>query len=187
MPVPRATDELIYLLAWALAPLLMFTLAGNILWTYVLPGLAPAALVLAEWSARLPHARRTDIALAAVLAGWMLAVALALPVIHRNGSFERRSTAWLVDLQQQQSRGVDAPLLYVGAEMPFSLSFYSNRRARRVDSVQALAPELKCPSSVVALPPQDVPTLLPGPGQRVTPLRASAGLALLRVDCADSP
>jgi len=39
MPARPATDEVVYLVAWALSPMVMFTAAGNILWTYVLPGL----------------------------------------------------------------------------------------------------------------------------------------------------
>ena len=41
-------DWLTYLVLWAAAPMLFFTLAGNILWTYVLPGIPAFALLLAE-------------------------------------------------------------------------------------------------------------------------------------------
>lgn len=37
-----------YLALWAVAPMLLFTPAGNILWTYVLPGLPALALLLTE-------------------------------------------------------------------------------------------------------------------------------------------
>lgn len=37
-----------YLVVWMLAPMVFFTLAGNILWTYVLPGLPAFAMLTAE-------------------------------------------------------------------------------------------------------------------------------------------
>lgn len=39
---------LIYLALWAVAPMVFFTLAGNILWTYILPGLPAFALLVSE-------------------------------------------------------------------------------------------------------------------------------------------
>lgn len=41
-----------YLIFLSLTPLLFFTLAHNILWTYVLPSLAPFSLLIAPWLAR---------------------------------------------------------------------------------------------------------------------------------------
>jgi len=37
-----------YLLCWTLTPMVFFSFAGNILWTYVLPGLPAFALLIAE-------------------------------------------------------------------------------------------------------------------------------------------
>jgi len=42
------SDWIAYLVLWTAAPMLFFTLAGNILWTYVLPGVPAFALLLAE-------------------------------------------------------------------------------------------------------------------------------------------
>jgi len=187
-PPPGATrDETVYLLAWALAPLFLFTFAGNVLWTYVLPSLPAAALAFAPWTAALPNPRRTDAGLSLVLAGWILTMAVLLPTMHRNGTFERRSTAWVVDLVEQQPGSRDAPLLFVDDEMPFSLSYYSNRRARLVTSLKELPAALRCPSSFVTLPVKTAPMLVPAPGQRVTRLGASPNVVLLRVDCVASP
>lgn len=187
LPPRPAIGEIVYLLAWALAPLLMFTMSRNILWTYVLPGLPAAALALASFTARLPRPQRTDVALAAVLAAWFLTIALAPYALHRNGTFERRATAWVVELVEQQPGSRDAPLLYVGDEMPFSLAYYSNRRAQLVPSAQALPSALRCPSSFVVLPVKTAPMLVPSPGQRITRLGASPNVVLMRVDCAAGP
>jgi 4-amino-4-deoxy-L-arabinose transferase-like glycosyltransferase len=45
---PQLSDWQSYLLCWMLAPLLFFTLSGNILWTYVITGLPAFALLLAS-------------------------------------------------------------------------------------------------------------------------------------------
>lgn len=45
--VLRADPVMLLLVGWMLAPMLLFTLAGNILWTYVLPGLPAVAVLLA--------------------------------------------------------------------------------------------------------------------------------------------
>ncbi len=39
----------LYCLLWMLSPLLFFSLSANIIWTYVLPGLAGFALLLGDW------------------------------------------------------------------------------------------------------------------------------------------
>lgn len=181
------TDEVVYLAAWALSPMVMFTAAGNILWTYVLPGLPAAALVVAMFTARLPGPRRTDLALAAVLAGWFLTITLAQYAMHRSGTFEGRATAWVVELVEQQPGSRDAPLLYLGDTMPFSLAYYSNRRARLVNSPQALAAAVRCPSTFVATPVKTAETLVAAQGQSITRLGASQRHVLLRIDCATSP
>jgi hypothetical protein len=41
-------DWQVYLILWASAPMIFFTLSGNILWTYVLPGVPAFALLSAE-------------------------------------------------------------------------------------------------------------------------------------------
>jgi 4-amino-4-deoxy-L-arabinose transferase-like glycosyltransferase len=176
------THEVVYLVAWALSPMVVFTAAGNILWTYVLPGLPAAALVAARFTARLPEPRRTDIALAAVLTGCCLTIILGSYALHRDGTFERRSTAWVVELVEQQPKGREAPLLYFGDQIPFSLSFYSNRRARLVNSRQALEASVRCSSAFVATPIKMADTLVAAPGQSITKLGASQRHVLLRMD-----
>ncbi len=187
MRVGPSTDEVVYLAVWALSPMVMFTAAGNILWTYVLPGLPAAALAFAMLTARLPGPRRTDVALAAVLVGWFLTIALTPYALHRNGTFERLATAWVVELVEQQPSGRASPLLYLGDRMPFSLAYYSNRRARLVHSPQALAAAVRCPSTFVATPVKTANTLVAAQGQSITRLGASRQIVLLRIDCATSP
>ena len=57
----EADDWTIYLFLWAVSPMLFFTLSGNILWTYVLPGLPAFSLLLAQrwFPASHPHTKET--------------------------------------------------------------------------------------------------------------------------------
>ena len=43
-----ADGWILYLLLWTVFPMIFFTLAGNILWTYTLPGLPAFALLMAQ-------------------------------------------------------------------------------------------------------------------------------------------
>ncbi len=115
-----------YLLLWALMPLVFFTLAGNILAAYVLPGLPAFGLLLGNWLAR----RNRNFAqlgwlvpgllVAVVMSGWIDGVAY-------------RSQKDLIDLHYAQSPSSD---LRYFPKAPSSASFYS---AGRVQSIRSLA------------------------------------------------
>jgi len=47
--ISRHNAWISYLLLWAIFPMIFFTMAGNILWTYVLPGLPAFALIMTEF------------------------------------------------------------------------------------------------------------------------------------------
>jgi 4-amino-4-deoxy-L-arabinose transferase-like glycosyltransferase len=71
----RLRPEISYLACWALTPLIFFTLAGNILYTYVLPGLPAVAILLALGLKNPPGAARIAV-VTAVISGVLLAGAL---------------------------------------------------------------------------------------------------------------
>lgn len=112
-----------FFLAWALAPLVLFTFAGNILWTYVLPGLPGLALWLDRNRARLGLAGlRLAPAVGAVtpllFAAFIATTALAPAAVRSEKALLRALPAEV---------GADA-LYYVG-QRPFSARFYSGGRA----------------------------------------------------------
>jgi 4-amino-4-deoxy-L-arabinose transferase-like glycosyltransferase len=122
---PFDLGEYAYLLAWTLAPLVFFTSARNILEAYVLPGLAPFALLCTLWvvgaSGRWPWLRRV----------WC--VGLICPVIwlgwlKLSDKPELRSQRALLKLWQP-----DTPLVYLGTR-PLSANFYSNGQAQLAES-----------------------------------------------------
>jgi len=117
-----------YLLSWALFPMIFFTVAGNILWTYILPAMPPLAVLLAAAMARAPAAldrsRRQVVALAGlapVLMAGFVAYTYADPDV-------LNSEKGLVRYYDDHRQG-SAPLIYV-QDRPFSARFYSRGQAK---------------------------------------------------------
>lgn len=128
----------LYLLAWALAPCVFFTIAGNILWTYVLPALPAFAALAAAWLALDVRRQRVD----AVVSGGLLAMALLV-----GGFFvkEQLQGSWksakaVVAAHQMQSLGTE-PVFFIG-DLPYSASFYSQGHAKVLTSNAVLATKL---------------------------------------------
>jgi 4-amino-4-deoxy-L-arabinose transferase-like glycosyltransferase len=117
-----------YLLLWVLWPCVFFTLAGNILWTYVLPSIPAPALLCAGWTAAAPRPARIDALLATVL----LLLALAIPGLlvagNRAGQFDRHSLLPLVRAYERVARPGET--LMEVPSVSFSTDFYTQGRAR---------------------------------------------------------
>lgn len=109
-------------LCWILAPLLLFTFARNILWTYVATALPPLAVWLGASLARAP-ARR---AVAAGALVWAFALTLAAPwMVQEVG--HRSAKALIARIPTVDPLGT-MPLTVPG-ELRFSGAFYSRGRA----------------------------------------------------------
>lgn len=113
---------------WALWPPLFFTLAGNILWTYVQPTLPALALLLALALER----RYTG------LPRWWGAVVAVIPLGTLSGTLMLLVQPTLAKTEQQLVQRVavlsldaPAPLIYIG-QAPFSARFYSSGKAESV-------------------------------------------------------
>lgn len=115
-----------FLLMWMLAPMLVFTLAGNILPAYVLPGVPALALLIAML------VTKKDL-------NWLSATATVVPVLLLGA-------ALLLNLGHSDSRSdrvihamieQDAPVFYVG-KRPFSGQFYSQGQAKRIAKAEKL-------------------------------------------------
>jgi 4-amino-4-deoxy-L-arabinose transferase-like glycosyltransferase len=124
------TAEAGYLWAWALAPCLFFTLAGNILWTYVLPGLPALALLAARWTATRRHQARVEALLALGLFVCSVAIVALLVVAQASGRLDAKSARSLV--RDYQAQALPGQALYFLGRVPFSGSFYSQGKARAV-------------------------------------------------------
>ena len=131
--IPAAPEDrslYTYLLLWALTPCVFFTWAGNILWTYVLPGLPALAMVTALWLARLPRRPLLDRLLAGGVAFTALIVLVLVAGINLGGWADSKSTQALVS-DYESNRSSDEALVFLGRR-PFSGSFYSHGRAESV-------------------------------------------------------
>ncbi len=116
----------------ALTPMLFFSLASNILWTYVLPSMPFSAILIARGLCALHNsrpqlARRASIPL--VLSVPLLTTAFALVMVASNHKLKTEETL-AQDYAALKAPG-DSALLYLD-ELPFSAQFYSNGTAAGV-------------------------------------------------------
>lgn len=149
---PAAPDDrslVTYLWCWAIAPCLVFTLSGNILWTYVLPGIPAAATAAAIWLARLPPGRVEGRLLAGGVA--LTAVTgLALVVAFKAGGWERETSARVL-VQEYESRRSSGEALIFFRKRPLSGAFYSDGQAEQVMTADELNARLARSSAWVAV------------------------------------
>jgi 4-amino-4-deoxy-L-arabinose transferase-like glycosyltransferase len=133
-----------YLLLWAVAPMLFFTLSRNILWTYVLPGIPAFALLLADlWrpGARDEHPDddgvRRDVG-RLLIAGAAVPAAFAAGIVLLHASFETERSHKALVRDYEAARGQsNARLVYVG-DRPHSAEFYARGKALRIADAAAL-------------------------------------------------
>ncbi len=142
-----------FLLLVVLVPVVFFSFAGNIIWTYVLPTLGPLAVLLADFLAAHLAETAWRRGLAATL-GVSAAVLFVVMIFFVPPHVHSHSSAALV--AQWQSRQATAPgnLVYLGRKAPASLRFYSRGTVpAQMDRAQILA--AMAPGSVryVALAP----------------------------------
>jgi len=172
-----------YLLLWTLAPMLFFTLSGNVLWTYVLPGLPAFALLLAAvWRPRAGDTRPLRApARHVVAAGLVLSVASVAGIALLQQRFENvLSHKALVRMYEAQRAGSGARLVYV-AHAPISSAFYSQGKAIRVGDVAALRPYLDdAEADFIVVRQADIGTLPADVRARLTLLGEFGEFRLLR-------
>ncbi|MBN2647800.1 MAG: phospholipid carrier-dependent glycosyltransferase [Thiotrichales bacterium] len=134
---PVQANWSIYLLSFALTPLLFFSFAGNILWPYVLPAV-PALLLLLAQQIEARTAKNPEVKQRFLLSGLlsMLAMLVLLAGIYQyDHRGERKSEKFLIEHYQQLQQG--QPLVY-WQNKPFSASFYSANQALQVQDWPAL-------------------------------------------------
>jgi 4-amino-4-deoxy-L-arabinose transferase-like glycosyltransferase len=189
---PPLGPERRFLVLAALLPLAVFTFAGNIIWTYVLPALVPLSVLCADRLAAVfaadagpgAGAARRGV-LAVLLACATVLVLASLLWVPRHAS-AHSSASLLPAWQQRAHPGADA-LFYLGRRIPASLRFYSRGSVHAVpDLSQALDGLAPGHDRYVALAPADVPAAQRAiaqlaPAARVEQVAANKDLVLLRV------
>lgn len=128
-----------YLLLWTIAPMLFFSMSGNILWTYILPGLPAFAILLAGWfEYRLENSSADDEQPNPVARGFSV-LSLGVTVLFivaliggiRGQVSDKSSQRELIAECQALGAGSRNELIYLFQE-PYSAEFYSNGEARLV-------------------------------------------------------
>ena len=121
-----------YLVLWAVSPLVFFTMAGNILWAYVLPGIPAFGLLIAEISRG--HSmvekgiRRTSIVLLSLF--FLVSVLVALGVgVDRNS--QKKMISYFNEVSNQGK-------LHYYHWRPFSAEFYTRAAAGEIVSISGL-------------------------------------------------
>lgn len=135
----------LYLWLWTLAPLLFFSLSGNVIFPYALPALPGAALLLAALHRRAALADGRLVwpaALAALPWAALLAALLLAPAPYLRTQ-KALIAAWSADAPAPGSA-----LLYWDSRREFSAEFYSRGRARTIRNPAIL-------QQMLAGPPRD--------------------------------
>jgi len=174
---------------WAITPLAFFTPAGNILITYVLPGLPAFALLLGEswrpdWGDRdrlpAPGALRRPV-FTAVAAGAIFPVIFAIGVLLLHGNLEaERSQKALVRGYASLRPSDDSKLVYY-LERPDSAQFYTQGRSLKVLDWTAFHARLdESPRDIFAIREREMGGMLPGDRSRLEVIGTYGDYLLLR-------
>jgi hypothetical protein len=126
----------LYLVLWAAAPMIFFTLSGNILWVYVLPGIPAFSLLAAEifrLSASENH-QRIIIKGAGIMAAVFVTASMA--VLLGIGPAQK-SQKKMIELFNMHNNGSEGNLSYL-FHRPFSAEFYSRGSAAEILSASQL-------------------------------------------------
>jgi len=128
----------LYCLLWMLSPLLLFSFAANLLWTYVLPGLPACALLLWEWRrdgwlAWFSKGKPAT-ALGLVIPAFFLGVAM---VWHLTPFPFLRTQQRIVEQYQHLRQGEGENLVYLRGH-PFSAQFYTLGKSKRISDMEDL-------------------------------------------------
>jgi 4-amino-4-deoxy-L-arabinose transferase-like glycosyltransferase len=155
-----ADDGRLFALLAVLLPMLVFTFASNVIWTYVLPTLTPLAVLLgSELARRCAHPgpwRRAVIATACGSVALVCAGAIAWAPLRAHGSsFAGPVSAW-----RGQQRIRPGELLYWGRKTPASLRFYTHGSVEPVpDLAQRLSALMPGERVYVAIVPEQLQAL----------------------------
>ncbi len=162
-----------YFLLWAVTPMLFFTVSGNVLPTYVLPGLPALALLVADvWRPPETDAIAVRATVRHVLVtGVVICVAFVVAIGVFRGRMENelshKALARTVAAQRSSS---DQRLVYM-TQQPVSALFYSQGAATKVADAAALAPYLADPpADFYVLRERDVATLPAEVRARLAPI-----------------
>ena len=129
-PADISSADKSYWLLWALWPSIFFTLAGNVIWTYVLPGVPAMAL----FSGYLLDRYKSKVIDYVLIVGLILtSISLIVYVdMCRDGEYAEFKNTIGVVKDYQKDANSEIPLYFYGG-MPFSASFYTQGKSIKFD------------------------------------------------------
>lgn len=135
-----------YLVLWMLTPAVFFTFAGNILFTYVLPGMPAFAMLMARYWNGLPETStwRRAVKYHALIVPLGAAAAIVLVVPRLAPTFTQQD---LVGRYVAARASQDEPIVYY-REAPFSAEFYLRGKTKTAETPEALAKYMAAPGRV---------------------------------------
>jgi 4-amino-4-deoxy-L-arabinose transferase-like glycosyltransferase len=138
----HADDWSAYFLVWALSPMIFFTLAGNILWTYVLPGLPAFALLTAVRIVPRPASTASSADRRPSTASWtpvgcLVPVAFALLITIWHFVPYKNSQKSLIEAFRALRSNQNSHLVYL-FDRPYSAEFYSMSTALEASNADEL-------------------------------------------------
>ncbi len=124
-----------YVLLWAITPMVFFTLSGNILYTYVLPGLPAFAIMTTEilclrFDIKFIKQSKWHYAGLIIPAVGILFMALVWAAPEKL-NFEKNQQ-YLVDIYKKSKPSEDSQLFYAGSRL-FSIDFHTQGKAEQID------------------------------------------------------
>ncbi|MDO8773638.1 MAG: glycosyltransferase family 39 protein [Burkholderiaceae bacterium] len=156
VPAPDKLLQL-YWVFWSLAPLVFFTLAGNILWTYVLPALPPLALLGAGWLSTQPDLRRVNRWLTGGLISSALLFAGFVGGLNLPRAEDWHTTRHLI--AHYAALKTEGSALAFYPERPYSAAFYSRGQAEQITQAAQLLSRLTTPPLFLAVRTSAMDTL----------------------------
>ncbi len=131
----------LFLWSWMLSPLILFTLAGNVLPSYVMPAIPPMAILIA-CNINLDSERERKYVKYASLVTCLLIAAVT--ILLASGLTSKQAEKGLLSIWKQQNNYQNVGLYYLD-KRPFSGQYYSKGQAIDVKSLN----EIKRPSYVI--------------------------------------
>ncbi len=148
-----------YLLLWAFMPAVFFTMAGNIIWPYVMPGMPALALLVGGWLTTRANQNlvRTNLALGLTIT-MVLAAGFNISMPFTGRSNDLAAKTLIQDYHSRDPKGL--PLIYL-KHRPFSAAFYSQGKALLEKTPEALIKRLETTPAYVAIRTSDLDYMPP--------------------------
>ncbi|WCN08833.1 ArnT family glycosyltransferase [Marinomonas mediterranea] len=110
-----------YLICWLISPMILFTFAGNILVTYIMPAIPASAILITHFYRVRPFSFKW------IYLGWLSPLTLIIVVVALNTSLVNKvSDKHLISAWQQQPEWAASELIFVN-KRSFSGEFYGGR------------------------------------------------------------